>query len=318
MSLVVSLHVLFGILLVWTLVGGLLFFKFSFPDGGSTKDSLKVFATYFLSVLCICFPLLVYSPGRPVGWEPFQFPILLSNFAVQFLGLRFWLRLPPKRVLKAMGLVLISNLIALFELAPLGLRQSSAYVPSVKAKGELRSISNALKSYALDAGTFPAPIDMEGRLLPFTCPMDSTEPRYRVLYEGPSFVDWQLTSPIEALTAIVRDPFSEDPWLDREKRKRENPNALYGYGAIAGDLAYDAFILTSRGPDGESQAEALERVFLSKYLGDTQATLSDPEFSDCVYSPTNGAFSRGDLFWRGYGDKTLLKRPRSLPNRPVD
>lgn len=158
-----------------------------------------------------------------------------------------------------------------------------------EANGDMRRIATALHDYSNMNSQLPIPVDLEGIKISPVQPEDATSDsvvsatdELALYYKGPSFVPPDVF-PESILSEVPKDPFHDDG---------QGP---YGYGAGPIPSLDFAFILTSRGPDNESQAERLEFLFLDRHRGDEEDLKVDTEYCPLLYSPTNGTKSLGDI-----------------------
>jgi hypothetical protein len=155
-----------------------------------------------------------------------------------------------------------------------------------KANGQMRAVSVVMVEHHDANGALPIPVDEGGMAIEPVASqkMSESSPTQEVplYYRGPSYVPDTLAE------RVYEDRKPNDPF-------RVKDLGPYGYGAGPIQGASAAFILTSRGPDMESQSEELEYLYLDKLRGDADMFKIDPECLNILYSPTNGTVSPGDL-----------------------
>jgi hypothetical protein len=158
-----------------------------------------------------------------------------------------------------------------------------------RARADLKTLASEITASSQEGQPFPIPVDAEGNPVSPTGPtgfpakpVEYSTAEVALYYVGPSFMPADV---------FPRKDF-KDPFHD----KGQEP---YGYGAGVFSASRRALILTSRGPDKESQAETLESLFLDKHAGSERTFLRDLETSPMIYSPTNGIRSCGDLYHTG-------------------
>ncbi|MBX7245955.1 MAG: type II secretion system protein GspG [Candidatus Sumerlaeaceae bacterium] len=158
-----------------------------------------------------------------------------------------------------------------------------------RAKSDMRSVATAIESYAVDNNAYPVPIGYTGpneadRIDP------ATEP-----FEG--FVPEKVSTPIAYITVRPLDTFrvknpDEHPYdipfhFSNQKFNAEalsEPNFMANlHQELTGNAVQIPWLIFSHGPD------------LSHQSGPPDA---DPP---CLYDPTNGTVSIGDIYYFGAG-----------------
>lgn len=171
-----------------------------------------------------------------------------------------------------------------------GFRTAQIRAWVTKARFEIKSLAPEIPAKSQAGQLFPLPVDTEGGPVAPTRPsrlpkepVGSVTPKNVLYYVGPSFLPSNFIGPATS-TLEYLDPF------------HDHGRGRYGYGAGIFPASRCALILTSRGPDEESQAERLEALFLEGFRGDEEEFLKNSETRNLIYSPTNGVWSHGDLY----------------------
>ncbi|MCC5875391.1 MAG: prepilin-type N-terminal cleavage/methylation domain-containing protein [Candidatus Sumerlaeia bacterium] len=163
-----------------------------------------------------------------------------------------------------------------------------------RVKSDLRTLSNALETYAVDNNAYPLTVS-------FFEPLPSRR-----------FVP--LTTPIAYISSVPRDPFDRRTEGNFESLVKSidpsEPLNLYMYNlgtntaALPGgdpNVLSRQYSLTSSGPDG---------VLEFPYYAFTPNFVQTRAYLQYIYDPTNGTVSRGEIFRRG-GYK-----PDAIPGLP--
>lgn len=273
----------------WMLVGGGLLW-FGTSEGAKASHRFpKCVCLYFLSIAIFILATILIT--KALGSKPES---LVFGGIMGFLIAQTFLAVSAKMILQGTWSDAIVGVVATILPTLLGFALltiiSFLNTPQVRtsiemAEGEIRSLSSALEEYIADTGTYPRPHDASGALLESPSQTGSG-----IYYEGPSYLSWQLTTPIECLSVYPLDPFVE------EFAKEDLP-PFYGYGVRISAGTGKTLILSSIGPDGQSSAEELERMYLIDLEGDVNRVAGDGAFQSLIYSPTNGSWSGGDIVW---------------------
>lgn len=158
-----------------------------------------------------------------------------------------------------------------------------------KANGDRRQLATALQDHLAAYKSYPVPEDAQGMPLTGTQPeiagpVGTPTVDLQLYYRGPSYVP-QALGDGRVMAGMPEDPF-----------RPEARGRLYGYGIGPGTGEAACYILTSYGPDGKSEAEELENLWIDELRGSRDLQRTNPDFLNHSYSPTNGARSRGDLW----------------------
>lgn len=176
-------------------------------------------------------------------------------------------------------LIVIAIILILIAIALPNFLEAQIRARVTKAKGEIRSISIAMESYYLDWKLYPAEHER-----------DQNNRTQRGL-------SW-LTSPIQYITALGEDPFSEftqdsddTTFITYETGGIENDG--FPLGPDCGRICMVTYAIFSNGPDGLQSTDAED---VHNNLGNNMP----------VYAPTNGTKSYGEIikyggdpFWIG-------------------
>lgn len=150
-----------------------------------------------------------------------------------------------------------------------------------RVKSDLRTITTAIQSYAVDNNAYPPHLIFPGGV--------ETEVNYPDRYA-------YLTSPISYMTSIGNciDPFIRQPetgaggslnfysWTNFASFKQRP-----GGSPLLASLDTHRWLLRSRGPDGRNEANSVRNAFMSGGIA------AGPSM---VYDATNGTVSVGDVF----------------------
>lgn len=160
-----------------------------------------------------------------------------------------------------------------------------------RAKADMRSTVTAQESYFIDNNRYPPPIQYQGPA-PFTVvePADDA-------FEG--FTSNRLTTPIAYITSLPLDVFAVTSEEEHPRRvcwhyseQRNNERLSSPEPTFIRDLATD---LKTGG------AESM-RYFFFSHGPDLKHQAGPPEGEDpCLYDPTNGTVSIGDIYYFGPG-----------------
>lgn len=155
----------------------------------------------------------------------------------------------------------------------------------VKAKGEMRSISQSLERYFLDFNFYP--LRTRNRSLPPNTPSGLNN----------------LTTPVEYMNpARLRDPFPEPPFYTYYRYWPIRPNGkVQANNPTAHNKDSNWYLLSSNGPERNFTP------FAARMRGEAAEA-----FLDSIYSPTNGTKSEGNLWWLG-GNPDGLAEPFVVP-----
>lgn len=177
-------------------------------------------------------------------------------------------------------LIVIAIILILIAIALPNFLEAQIRARVVKAKGELRTLGQAMEAYYLDFKIYPA----------------ETEGDYRTRGRSESGHTW-LTSPIAYITSVPEDPFAISESGATELRTYESGGPESGLTYPRCPSCLTTWAIYSSAPSGE-----FEPVIRSAH----PHFLDDPNSNIVTYAPTNGTRSSGiihiwggDPFWIG-------------------
>jgi type II secretion system protein G len=183
-----------------------------------------------------------------------------------------------------------------------------------RAKADMRSVATAIESYRVDANKLPLSV------------ADSETGTAPPIYQTPDnrlWASWMvtITTPISYMTTIPRDPFGgqRDPYpndlrfyLDYRRIIKSGSFTgattlkMVNTGESPGSMNVptanpDGWILYSLGPDKYQNINSRMAPGGASVYG-----FGDPCGLWCVYDPTNGTVSWGDILRSNYGDEKAV------------
>ncbi|MCA9434332.1 MAG: hypothetical protein KC978_01030 [Candidatus Omnitrophica bacterium] len=182
-------------------------------------------------------------------------------------------------------LIVIAIILILISIALPNFLEAQIRAKVVQAAGNGRSIGIAMEEYRIDFGFYPTDHDPD-------------DPSQKGLY--------QLTSPIEYISAVPQEPFARDSGLLGPNDELGWEMASTGPNKIAAAVGLlpkiNAFGLASFGPDLRDHFPCGDRWTICVGPGiDPCSTGDGAAWTD--YAPTNGTKSIGDIMTLG-GDLT--------------
>ncbi len=169
-------------------------------------------------------------------------------------------------------LVVIAIILILISIALPNYMDALIRARSLQAYAELRSLTIALESYYLDFGFYP--MRTKNQSLPDWVPSGLNN----------------LTTPVTYIDpARLPDPFTDNRFYTHYRYWPVRPNGfIQANNETASPTDSFWYLLSSNGPEGAFTAFA-----------DSMRGESETPFAHCVFSPTNGTRSRGNIWKQG-------------------